>query len=371
MKSVTTNRSAPMSWPRLQRLTDPGEVLLVVVDVLGVVDRQPAVVLEEADGLLVDVERPVRDAERVVRGGRERRGRHRWTRRRRRSSPPQAASSVGPMAQAAQGDGAGGRGSAVGSWAMRRRTDAGWRLISAGGGREQSGSRWSGVVRPLRRRRASWERVGRAGQRRGGVGRPSVAHTWSPGRSIGSRWSGPTWATTSEPSGASPARRTTGPWKTRLGDREPRPPRRRRRRPRRETRIRSGRTIRVPGPPSWPRAARAGRVAPSASTVVAVPLPASAARPASRLAWPMKPATKTVAGQVVDLGGRADLLDPALVHDRDPVAHRERLLLIVGDEDEGDADLALDALELELHAPGAASGRGRRAARRAGGRSGS
>ena len=64
---------------------------------------------------------------------------------------------------------------------------------------------------------------------------------------------------------------------------------------------------------------------------------------------PMKPATNTVAGLVVDLLGRADLLDPALVHDRDPVAHRERLFLVVGHVDERDADLALDALELELH----------------------
>ena len=37
------------------------------------------------------------------------------------------------------------------------------------------------------------------------------------------------------------------------------------------------------------------------------------------------------------------------VHDRDPVGHRHRLLLVVGDHDEGDADVALDPLELELH----------------------
>ena len=43
-----------------------------------------------------------------------------------------------------------------------------------------------------------------------------------------------------------------------------------------------------------------------------------------------------------------ELLDPAVVHHRDPVAHRERLLLVVGDVDEGDPDLDLDALELDL-----------------------
>ena len=52
---------------------------------------------------------------------------------------------------------------------------------------------------------------------------------------------------------------------------------------------------------------------------------------------------------VVDLGGGADLVDVARVHDRDAVAHRQRFLLVVGHVDERDADLALDALELELH----------------------
>ena len=51
----------------------------------------------------------------------------------------------------------------------------------------------------------------------------------------------------------------------------------------------------------------------------------------------------------VDLLGGADLLDPAAAHHGDPVAHRERLVLVVGDEDEGDPDLALDSLEFELH----------------------
>ena len=46
--------------------------------------------------------------------------------------------------------------------------------------------------------------------------------------------------------------------------------------------------------------------------------------------------------EVVDLGRRADLLDPALAHDHDPVGQRERLLLVVGDVDRGDPELALD-----------------------------
>ena len=64
---------------------------------------------------------------------------------------------------------------------------------------------------------------------------------------------------------------------------------------------------------------------------------------------PTKPATNAAAGALVELDRRGHLLDAALVEDRDPVAHRQRLLLVVGHEHEGDADLALDLLELELH----------------------
>ena len=51
----------------------------------------------------------------------------------------------------------------------------------------------------------------------------------------------------------------------------------------------------------------------------------------------------------VELGGCAELLDPAVVHDRDLVGHRHRLFLVVRDVDERDADVVLNALELELH----------------------
>ena len=62
----------------------------------------------------------------------------------------------------------------------------------------------------------------------------------------------------------------------------------------------------------------------------------------------MKPATKVVRGPLVDLLGIGQLLDHAAVHDRDAVGHRERLLLVVRHVDERDADVALDALELDL-----------------------
>ena len=44
---------------------------------------------------------------------------------------------------------------------------------------------------------------------------------------------------------------------------------------------------------------------------------------------------------IVDVLEAADLLDRALVHHDDPVGDRQRLLLAVGDEDGGDAELLL------------------------------
>ena len=52
---------------------------------------------------------------------------------------------------------------------------------------------------------------------------------------------------------------------------------------------------------------------------------------------------------LVDLRRRADLLDPPLVEDGEPVAHRQRLLLVVRDVDERDAEVALQRLEEDLH----------------------
>ena len=71
--------------------------------------------------------------------------------------------------------------------------------------------------------------------------------------------------------------------------------------------------------------------------------------PRSRFDVPTKPATNGRRRTLVDLGGAPDLLDPPGVEHRDPVGHRERFLLVVGHEDERDPDLALDALELDLH----------------------
>ena len=51
---------------------------------------------------------------------------------------------------------------------------------------------------------------------------------------------------------------------------------------------------------------------------------------------------------LVDLARRARLLDAAAVHHGDPVAHRQRFLLVVRDEDEGDPEVRLERLQLDL-----------------------
>ena len=52
--------------------------------------------------------------------------------------------------------------------------------------------------------------------------------------------------------------------------------------------------------------------------------------------------------ELVDLGRRPDLDDLALVHDADAGCQRHRLFLVVGHDDEGDAELLLQVDQLEL-----------------------
>ena len=58
---------------------------------------------------------------------------------------------------------------------------------------------------------------------------------------------------------------------------------------------------------------------------------------------------ETVDGPAIDLVRRAELADAALRKHGDPVGQAERLALVVGDEDGGHAELALDFLDLDLH----------------------
>ncbi len=57
-------------------------------------------------------------------------------------------------------------------------------------------------------------------------------------------------------------------------------------------------------------------------------------------------------GRAIDLFGRADLLETTVAHETDPVGQRQRLLLIVRDEDRSDSRLALEIADrfADLHA---------------------
>ena len=67
--------------------------------------------------------------------------------------------------------------------------------------------------------------------------------------------------------------------------------------------------------------------------------------PLSEDTAPRKDITNALAGRVVDLGRRADLLDSALVEHRDPVGDVERLRLVVGDQHGGDVHLVVQAAQ--------------------------
>ena len=58
---------------------------------------------------------------------------------------------------------------------------------------------------------------------------------------------------------------------------------------------------------------------------------------------------ETAIGMFVKLAGRSNLPDHAPVHDGGAVGHRQRLVLIVGDDDKGDADGMLQAHEFQPH----------------------
>ena len=56
-----------------------------------------------------------------------------------------------------------------------------------------------------------------------------------------------------------------------------------------------------------------------------------------------------IGGTEIDVLRRADLRDVPVVDHRDPVGERERFRLVMRDIDRGDADLALQPLELAAH----------------------
>ena len=93
----------------------------------------------------------------------------------------------------------------------------------------------------------------------------------------------------------------------------------------------------------------AGRATVSVSPPATATVPGPITRAGTRLTRPMKSATTRLAGLRIDLLRRAVLLQPAAVDHRDLVGQRQRLGLVVGDVDEGDAGAALQALQLDAH----------------------
>ena len=68
--------------------------------------------------------------------------------------------------------------------------------------------------------------------------------------------------------------------------------------------------------------------------------------PGRKFMVPTKAGREAAQRLAVDLERRADLLDIALVHHADAVGDRQRLLLVVGDVDGGDAEAALDVADI-------------------------
>ena len=93
-------------------------------------------------------------------------------------------------------------------------------------------------------------------------------------------------------------------------------------------------------------AAARGSWRPAPRRVVASPDPATVTSMKFIAGLPMKPATNRLIGVVVELLRRADLLEQALAHDRDPAAHRHRLDLVVGDVDDRRAEALVEAGDL-------------------------
>src|SRR5690606_24262170 len=57
----------------------------------------------------------------------------------------------------------------------------------------------------------------------------------------------------------------------------------------------------------------------------------------------------TISRTIIEFARRPYLSDAAMPHDADAVGHRQRFLLIMGNENESDAQLALQRQKLKLH----------------------
>ena len=95
-------------------------------------------------------------------------------------------------------------------------------------------------------------------------------------------------------------------------------------------------------------------------------MPSSVTIARRKSAAPTNSATNRVAGTVVELVGRGDLLEAARVEDPDAVGQREGLLLVVGDEDSRRARASAESCRSPRAWRRAGPRRGSRTARRAG-----
>jgi hypothetical protein len=73
--------------------------------------------------------------------------------------------------------------------------------------------------------------------------------------------------------------------------------------------------------------------------------PAADDKPLQHVCGTDEPRDERGGREVVDLVGDSCLLDPALVHDHDLIGKLEGLLLIVGDEQAGDAEFPMQVVE--------------------------
>jgi hypothetical protein len=116
------------------------------------------------------------------------------------------------------------------------------------------------------------------------------------------------------------------------------------------SRICSGRTLRQPSPPNaQARACAPSRACPHRAARGRKAIHSTAAPGRRRSSRCRRNRRHSACGVIVELLRRADLHDLAGAHHADPVAQRQRLLLVVGHQDEGDAELALKVLQLDLH----------------------
>ena len=96
-----------------------------------------------------------------------------------------------------------------------------------------------------------------------------------------------------------------------------------------------------------------GQALRAASPAISVPsvviTPSAPRLPGAEIHHADEVGDEAVGRVLVDFVRRVALQQPAVLQHRHAVGHDQRFLLVVGDDDEGDADLVLQPLQFELH----------------------